>query len=104
MGVWGLRPNGVQGQSPLKLVIFFISTSMISVKIYCMKSTIKLQSAATEKLKIAFVELCKCEIAQLLYTCTIHQRQLETSLIRGVRGEAPLKLVIFCILTSMISA
>jgi hypothetical protein len=65
-GFGGWAPSGVQGQSPwsggrglrpLKLAISCILTSMISVQIYCMKSTIKLQLAATAKLKIAFVEL-----------------------------------------------
>jgi hypothetical protein len=80
--MWGFgsgAPSGVQGQSPwsggfvpLKLAIFCILTSKISAKIYCMKSTIKLQLAATAKLKIAFLELCKCEAALLLYTCTIY--------------------------------
>jgi hypothetical protein len=78
--IWGFEggaPSGIQGvRSPLKLAIFCISTSMISAKIYCMKSTIKLQLAAKAKLEIAFVELCKRETALLLNTCTIHQRQL----------------------------
>jgi hypothetical protein len=49
---------------------------MISAKIYCMKSTIKLQLAATAKLKVAFVELCKCETVLLLYIYIIRQQRL----------------------------
>jgi hypothetical protein len=66
------RAPGQGDEAPMKLAIFCILTSMISAKIYCMKNTIKLQLAALAKLKIAFVELCKCKTALLLYSCTIY--------------------------------
>jgi hypothetical protein len=88
LGAEPLVRGAVANEPPEADDILYL-TSMISTKINCMESTIKLHLAATAELRIAFLELCKCETALLLYTCTNISDSYRHHLIGASEGFDP---------------
>jgi hypothetical protein len=66
---------------------------MISDKIFGMKSTIKLQLAATAKVKNAFL----WNYTSVEQHCTVAPYISDNYIHRLIRGAKPLKLTTFCI-------